>query len=108
MGETIGKGGERPQILGACRHRVGVTASPPDTTVLIRKVRRRRELPPPAVRRALRLASGLTQADIAEVVGVTRECVARYELGQRTPRGAQLDAYLEVLAALAAEGATIR
>lgn len=66
---------------------------------LEKRVRTRRALPAPAVRRALRKASGATQADVAEVVGVTRKAVGLWEGGERTPRGANLDAYLEVLEA---------
>ena len=53
----------------------------------------------PLVRRALRKAAGASQSDIAEVVGVTRKAVGLWEAGTRMPRGANLDAYLEVLQA---------
>ncbi len=54
-------------------------------------------LPPPATRRALRLAAGLTTEQLAQVLGVTRQAVCNWETGRRTPRGAQLDAYREAL-----------
>lgn len=66
---------------------------------LTQRLQARRELPPPPVRRALRKAAGASQADVSEVVGVTRQSVSLWEAGTRTPRGPNLDAYLEVLQA---------
>jgi transcriptional regulator with XRE-family HTH domain len=63
----------------------------------------RRDLPPVEMRRALRRGAGLTLADIAEAVGVTRQPVSWWERGRRTPRGPNLDAYGEVLRALGRE-----
>ena len=48
---------------------------------------KQRSLPSPAVRRALRVAAGLTQADLAAELGVSRAAVARWESGTRVPRG---------------------
>ncbi|HEX7126644.1 MAG TPA: helix-turn-helix transcriptional regulator [Thermodesulfobacteriota bacterium] len=67
------------------------------------RARRARRLPSPAARRQLRVQAGLTQLDIARALGVTRECVARWELGCRTPRGVLLDRYIELLDRLAVE-----
>jgi transcriptional regulator with XRE-family HTH domain len=64
---------------------------------LTQRLQVRRRLPPPQVRRALRLAAGASQADVGEVVGVTRQSVSLWEAGSRTPRGRNLDVYLEVL-----------
>jgi transcriptional regulator with XRE-family HTH domain len=64
---------------------------------LTTKARIRRELPPPAVRRAIREAAGVSQADIAAALGVDRVTVTRYESGARTPRGERLAAYVRVL-----------
>lgn len=50
------------------------------------KMPARRVLPAPAMCRAIRTTSGLTQADIAEILDVSRETVARWELGKRIPR----------------------
>lgn len=59
-------------------------------------------LPSPAERRRLREASGLTQQEIADIVGVTRGAISHWELGVRsTPRGHLLDRYVEALRALA-------
>jgi DNA-binding XRE family transcriptional regulator len=54
-------------------------------------------LPPPQVRRAIRIASGLTQDDAAEVVGITRPAFTRWENGTREPRGRWRMAYRELL-----------
>jgi transcriptional regulator with XRE-family HTH domain len=48
---------------------------------------RRRQIPPAATARELRRASGLSQREVAEIVGVDRVSVARWELGLRRPRG---------------------
>lgn len=66
---------------------------------LTQRIEARREFPTPAVRRALRKATGASQADVAAVCGVTRQAVQLWEAGTRTPRGANLDRYLEVLQA---------
>ena len=75
-----------------------VTVSP--MTTLEQKVRARRSLPPPEVRRALRVGAGLSQQDIATEVHVHRETVSRWERGERAPQGQHLVAYLEVLSDL--------
>jgi DNA-binding transcriptional regulator YiaG len=66
---------------------------------LTRQIEVRRELPPPAVRRALRKAAGASLADVAAVVGVTDTAVAYWETGARSPRARNLETYLEVLRA---------
>jgi transcriptional regulator with XRE-family HTH domain len=70
------------------------------TTELLERVRMRRSLPEPRVRRAIRLAAGVSQADVAEALGVAQRTVARWELGQANPRGASLVSYVELLDAL--------
>lgn len=64
----------------------------------------RRRLPPPPLRRVIRLRAGLTQKDLAGAIGTTRATIARWELGTRTPRGKLLLAYVTVLELLAAPG----
>ena len=64
---------------------------------LSRRLKARRELPPPEIRRALRRGAGASLADVAKVVGATRQAVSLWEWGKRRPRGEQLEAYLEVL-----------
>jgi DNA-binding transcriptional regulator YiaG len=67
---------------------------------LAAKVKARRELPTPTMRRALRVDARLSLEDVAREVGVTRQAVSRWELGARAPRGRNLDAYAAVLASL--------
>jgi len=42
--------------------------------------------------KGLRRALGLTQQKLADIIGAHRESVARWEIGQNTPRGANLKA----------------
>lgn len=64
----------------------------------------RRRLPAPPMRRAIRVAAGFTGAEVAATLGVSRQAVAQWERGTRTPRGTHLRAYLEVLDALSEVG----
>lgn len=57
----------------------------------------REPLPSPRVRQQLRVAAGLSQADVAEAVGVQRLAVARWELGQVMPRKPHREAYAHLL-----------
>ncbi len=66
--------------------------------------RLRRRLPVPAARRHIREAAGVSQIHVARELGVTREAVALWELGARTPRHHHLAAYLAILDRLAREG----
>lgn len=59
-------------------------------------------LPEPAQRVALRKGGGLTQQELAKIVGVDRTAIAHWEAGRRTPDGKRLDNYLEALQALQA------
>jgi DNA-binding transcriptional regulator YiaG len=63
----------------------------------------RRRLPPPSLRRQLREQAGVSQSALALVVGVSRECVSLWESEPRTPRGRNLDRYIEFLDRLARE-----
>lgn len=74
-----------------------------DLDVLLSRGRMRRALPVPAVRRLLRERAGLSQAAVADVMGVSRPAFTRWELGQRTPRGVILERYVELLDRLASE-----
>jgi DNA-binding transcriptional regulator YiaG len=69
---------------------------------LLSRAQRRRRLPDPDERRRLRERAGLTQEEFAQALGVTRPALARWESGQRTPRGATLDRYLRLLDRLSA------
>ena len=65
---------------------------------VISRARARQQLrAAPAIARALRQQAGLTQADIAEALGVSRITVCRWELGQRVPRGELAVRYLALL-----------
>lgn len=49
----------------------------------------------------LRVAAGLSQAELAAAVGVSASCVSRWEAGERRPRGEIAVAYVRVLRTLA-------
>lgn len=66
----------------------------------IQEIARTKRLPPPAIRRALRVAAGLTLQDVADVVGVTRQAVAKWETGERNPAGGARTAYAQALSDL--------
>jgi len=71
-----------------------------DLAAIRRKRQARVQLASPPVRRELRRLAGLSQQDVAEVLGVHRETVSRWERGERTPRGERLLAYATVLRVL--------
>ncbi|WP_309505501.1 helix-turn-helix transcriptional regulator, partial [Streptomyces phytophilus] len=68
-------------------------------------VARSRALPPPAERRRLRMAHGLTQQEVADALEVRRATVGAWESddpGRRTePRPPERDAYARLLQQLA-------
>lgn len=55
------------------------------------------------MRRALREAAGISAAELAQDLSVSRQAVAQWERGERTPRGAHLEAYVQALETLARE-----
>ncbi|MFC5215416.1 sigma factor-like helix-turn-helix DNA-binding protein [Streptomyces coerulescens] len=57
-------------------------------------------LPPPDERRRLREAGALTQAQVAERVGVSLETVQAWESGRTTPRGRTRETYAQLLRAV--------
>ncbi len=61
---------------------------------------RRLALPPINVRRAIRVAAGVTQGEVGALVGVTKVSICRYEAGKREPRGERRVRYVEALEAL--------
>ncbi|GHH41042.1 helix-turn-helix domain-containing protein [Streptomyces candidus] len=67
------------------------TAGPPDP------------LPPPKERRRLREAKALSQAQVATILGVTRETVRAWETGRTTPRGHKGEVYAGLLAGIEEE-----
>ncbi|MFF7415295.1 telomere-associated protein Tap [Streptomyces lydicus] len=60
------------------------------------------DLPPPAERRRLREAAGLSQAQIAAALDARREAVGNWELGKTEPRPPKRAAYARLLEGLAA------
>lgn len=64
-----------------------------------RKARAARDLPSPAMRRAIREDAGITQDDIAGTFSppIARQTVSRWETGNRRPRGDHLVQYSELL-----------
>jgi HTH-type transcriptional regulator/antitoxin MqsA len=54
-------------------------------------------LPSPKNARQLRKAVGLSQADLADAIGVNRVTVSRWEAGERRPRGRRAAAYAAAL-----------
>lgn len=61
-------------------------------------------LPEARKRTAIRQAAGLTRSQLAEVLGVTRQCVYNWESGRRHPRGEHLQQYHQALDAMRRQG----
>jgi predicted transcriptional regulator len=70
---------------------------------LLTEARLRQALPPPTLRQFLRERAGLTQREVAQVLGVGRPAVTRYESGAREPRGQVRLVYTELLERLATD-----
>lgn len=68
----------------------------------LEKVRTQQALPSPAARRAIRIAAGLSQADMADEVGVSVATISRWEAGLVTPHSDHMAAYSDALAELRA------
>jgi DNA-binding transcriptional regulator YiaG len=68
---------------------------------LLKAVRRRRRLPSPEKRRAIREAAGVSRREVAAALGVAPETVWRYEAGTRQPRGPARERYIDLLEGLA-------
>lgn len=69
-------------------------------TALLRRVRARQELPPPARRRQIREAAGASIADLAEALHVTKQTVWLWETGKANPNANNVVAYTGLLADL--------
>lgn len=67
---------------------------------LVANVRQRRQLPPPQMRRAIRVSAGVSLAKVAQTVGVSPQAVHMWERGEREPSGQNLPRYIAVLGAL--------
>ena len=61
------------------------------------RVKDRRALPSPEMRRAIRKAAGLTHEDLAGPLQVSRQAVAHWEAGTRRPRPRHLAGYVDLL-----------
>ncbi|MFF2384073.1 helix-turn-helix transcriptional regulator [Streptomyces sp. NPDC058108] len=59
------------------------------------RLRVRKDLPNPDQRRALREAAGLSQQELGDAIGVTRQTVSHWEAGRYSPRGPLLDRAVE-------------
>jgi DNA-binding transcriptional regulator YiaG len=64
---------------------------------IVDRVRDRRDLPPPAMRKAIREAAGLPLDAVAQALGVSRAAVALWESGDRFPRPENLHRYVDLL-----------
>lgn len=73
--------------------------------ILDRGRARRSQRSDPGLGRLIRLRAGLTQGEMANLLGVDRSAIARWELGTRTPRTDILIRYRDLLDRLAAESA---
>jgi DNA-binding transcriptional regulator YiaG len=69
---------------------------------LVQRSRARRALRP-AVARAVRREARLSLAEIATALEVTESTVSRWETGERQPRGAVAERYVELLTRLEAD-----
>lgn len=67
---------------------------------LVERVRLRQQLPPPRVRKAIREAHGVTQAELATALGVSRQTLIHWEQGHRSPRRESAEKYARLLLAL--------
>jgi DNA-binding transcriptional regulator YiaG len=76
------------------------TKTPETIDAVMERVRVRRMLPSPDALRVIRQKAGLSQGDVAAVLGVERVTVSTWETGRHTPRGAVLDAYMALLLVL--------
>jgi DNA-binding transcriptional regulator YiaG len=71
--------------------------------VIARGRARRRFRADPQFGRLLRIRAGLSQQEIAAIVGVKQSAVARWERGERTPRAEALIRYMDLLGRLEQE-----
>ncbi len=65
-------------------------------SALMAQVRVSRQLSPPLAK-AIRVSVGVSQQQVAKELGVHRVSIARWESGERRPRGHLLTAYTDLL-----------
>ena len=70
-------------------------------SALVEQVLAARRLPPPTVARAIRDEAGVSQQQLADELRINRVTVARWELGERVPRGELRLRYIALLEELA-------
>jgi transcriptional regulator with XRE-family HTH domain len=75
-------------------------------SLLLDDVRKARRLPSPAMRKQIRVEAGVSQTRLAAELGVDRVSLARWESGDRTPRGDLLNRYTDLLVGLQVEVAS--
>ena len=63
----------------------------------IRQLAESKRLPSPATRRVLRTDAGLTLAELASQLGVTKQALWYWEVGARQPRSKNRLAYAQAL-----------
>jgi DNA-binding XRE family transcriptional regulator len=70
-----------------------------DEAVALARVRKQLSdaLPTAETLRAVRVRSAITQREVANAIGVSRQAVARYEAGDRTPSGEACEQYIDLL-----------
>jgi DNA-binding transcriptional regulator YiaG len=90
--------------VAQCRNVAAVDKRDAALEAALARGRARRRLPGPAARRQLRERAGLSQQAVAAALGVTREAVAQWESGRRSPRPATAMEYVTLLDRLAREG----
>jgi DNA-binding transcriptional regulator YiaG len=83
-----------------------VIGMPTSTETDIRLLIEAREAAKSGRAERVRVAAGLSQAEIAAAIGVTAPCVSRWEAGDRRPRGAAAIAYARLLQELDQRGGT--
>ena len=80
-----------------------------DTNTLIENVKRRisvkRAMPNPAQRRRIRKLANISQATLANAVGVSQSTIGYWETGERNPSGEHAEIYLRLLLELQAAAA---
>jgi DNA-binding XRE family transcriptional regulator len=64
-------------------------------------------LPPPSKRRRIRERAGVSQEELAQVLGVSKVAISRWETGTRTPRATELcERYARALELMKLEAAS--
>ena len=73
-----------------------------ETSELLARAKAASRLPTPSRRRSIREAAGVTQAELAAALGVSKPALERWERGDARPRGRHAAAYAALLEQLEA------